>query len=201
VNTSKTLRVLAIAAALFAYALGVPTLAAPGPGSAAPMRDLPADFEAVMGYAPVPARLADGTLRQTKPGSGCSSPLGDEGFGFEVACEAHDLGYDLLRYAQRTGAPLQPDARRAVDAVFVHDLRTQCTAAPPADAPACDVLAGWYARAVGFNSWRERYGPPVNGDARVVWSLGLGPPLALVAAGAWRSLRRRAAAAEQPLPA
>jgi hypothetical protein len=81
-------------------------------------------------------------------------------FDFAVACQAHDFGYDLLRYAERRGGPLDPAARDAIDELLDHDLRVQCTAdSTPAS---CDATVALFAAGVGFNSWRQVSGPPVD---------------------------------------
>src|SRR5688572_18193770 len=63
---------------------------------------VPADFASVMGYEPVTATLADGSVRLVNPRGSCSVPGGWRQFDFDVACKAHDFGYDMLRYAART---------------------------------------------------------------------------------------------------
>ena len=67
----------------------------------------PGDFAAVMGYTPRVAKLADGRERSINPDGYCSVPGEGRPFAFDTACQAHDYGYDLLRYAQRRGEPLQ----------------------------------------------------------------------------------------------
>jgi hypothetical protein len=139
-------------------------------------RALPADFAATMGYAPV----VEGAVLVRADG-GCSSPFGGTGYGFDAACRHHDLGYDLLRYAQRKQAPLGAWARHAVDADFA------ATMAPRCGGPLCRATARGYWAAVAFNSWRQGYGTPVVEDPRsfapgamggfaTVLALGLGRP-------------------------
>ena len=65
-----------------------------------PIADLPADFTKVSGREPVHMKAPDGTVRAVHPGGGCSSPWGATEWDYSVGCKAHDLGYDLLRYAQ-----------------------------------------------------------------------------------------------------
>src|SRR5918998_420015 len=81
---------------------------------------VPAGFAAAMGYSPV---LVDGML--VHPRGDCSSPvpLPSE---FETACLAHDLGYDLLRFADRAGDPLGPWARQALDRQLDERLHEAC---------------------------------------------------------------------------
>jgi hypothetical protein len=119
-------------------------------------------FRAVMGYRPAAARLAgDPGVRAVKPAGACSSPLGATTFRFGLACKAHDLGYDLLRFAARTGRPLGPQARRRLDDQLERDLRAQCAASRHGAARgACDALAAVYADGARLNSWRQRYGTP-----------------------------------------
>src|SRR5215216_2139325 len=69
------------------------------PAGQDPLAAVPADFASMMGYTPVPVRMADGTLRLAKPDGACSAPGGGAPFGFQEACKVHDYGYDLLRYA------------------------------------------------------------------------------------------------------
>jgi hypothetical protein len=119
-------------------------------------------FGEVMGYAPGTARMAaDPTPRAVKRDGACSSPLGGTPFHFDLACKAHDLGYDLLRYADRTGAPLGPDARRRIDDRFALDLRNHCAVTHRGLARAlCDLAGGVYAGVARLNSWRQGYGTP-----------------------------------------
>ncbi|MGH8932302.1 MAG: hypothetical protein ACRDZO_17200 [Egibacteraceae bacterium] len=86
---------------------------------------LPGDFTAVMGYRPVIARLPGG-VRAVKPSGDCSAWWGGGPFGFDAACKAHDLGYDLLRFAAAEGRPLAREARSELDAMFERDLHAQC---------------------------------------------------------------------------
>ena len=111
---------------------------------------LPAGFAAVMGYRPVVRRH-----QLTRADGGCSSPFGGTPYHFTAACRQHDLGYDLLRYANRTGAPLGPWARKAVDARFAEQTQGRCHQL------GCWVVGGFYTGMVRFNSWRQGYGPPV----------------------------------------
>lgn len=127
-------------------------------GSAA----VPDDFPEVMGYTPVEIHTPYGT-RMAAPGGSCSSPTGDAGpfFDFTYPCKTHDLGYDLLRYADRVGPPPAPDARLAVDQRFRHDMYRDCSA-PGSDLvePICDGWANIYTMAVTGNSIRQSYGIP-----------------------------------------
>lgn len=123
----------------------------------------PADFQRVMGYQPVVARLANGQLRTINPDGACSVPGEGRPFAFTTACEAHDFGYDLLRYAQRHGEPLAEDARAAVDTRLVADLQSQCDRTTTgSEYAACTATAEVFAAGVQFNSWRQMYAPPID---------------------------------------
>jgi ABC-type glycerol-3-phosphate transport system substrate-binding protein len=112
---------------------------------------VPADFRTVMGYRPAPAPTGP-----TRSDGGCSSPFGGTPYHFTADCRQHDLGYDLLRYANAKGQPLGPWARKAVDDRFAEQTRARC------DGVGCRLAAGFYSGMVGFNSWRQGYGTPVN---------------------------------------
>ena len=77
--------------------------------------DVPVGFVDVMGYSPA---LENGRL--VRPDGNCSSPLSPP--EFEFACRAHDFGYDLLRYGERTGRGSSPDLRGLIDAQFRRDM-------------------------------------------------------------------------------
>jgi peptidoglycan/LPS O-acetylase OafA/YrhL len=149
------------------------TALATAPAGRDPLAAMPADFPAVMGYTPVPARMADGTLRLAKPAGACSAPGGDAPFGFEQACKVHDYGYDLLRYAHAGGQRLTAEARRQLDAMFDRDLHARCRAGGRGLARlGCDLLAEGFTAAVAVNSWRQHYGNPAR-ESLPGWSLGL----------------------------
>ncbi|WP_067862456.1 hypothetical protein [Nocardia shimofusensis] len=121
---------------------------------------VPAGFAATFGYTPV----RHGSM-MIKPTGECSSPvpLPTE---FETACKAHDLGYDLLRYARLHDQPLGPWARQTVDATLEHAMRESCTTRPEAVARArCTVMAAVASVFVDLNSRREGYGSPVVSSA------------------------------------
>jgi hypothetical protein len=139
---------------------------------------IPADFAAVEGYQPVVVTSAsDGSVRLVDPAGGCSW-LGSTSYDFGPACRAHDLGYDLLRYATAKGGSLGPWARHAVDDRFAADLHERCAAV--SGGAACAGLARVTAGAVGFNSWRQGYGTP--GDEAVWPYLASGVLIAFAAA-------------------
>lgn len=170
----QTARRAATAAAGFAavvYLLSAPAADAAGPTprpAAAAVRALttpgtvaaiPADFRAVAGYTP--ARV-DGML--VAPHGSCSSPVPLPA-EFDTACKAHDLGYDLLRYADRTGAPLGPWARQELDRALAERMHTACAQRPqPLPRARCAVLAEAAEIAVDLNSMRQDYGVPVVED-------------------------------------
>ncbi|TDD98251.1 hypothetical protein [Jiangella asiatica] len=118
---------------------------------------LPADFAAVMGYVPQMVTGEDGAVHLIDADGGCSW-LGNTSYGFDRACQSHDLGYDLLRYAADRGDELGSWARRAVDDRLSADLRARCDEVD--GGAACRALAGAAQAAVTVNSWRQGYGVP-----------------------------------------
>ncbi len=176
-----------------------------GSAPTASTQTMPADFARVMGYRPV---VSEGRLLRAD--GSCSSPFGPTGYGFQDSCRAHDLGYDLLRYAERKGQPLGPWARRAVDDAFSRSLHARC--GPAGSNVGCDAAATVYADAVRLNTWRQGFGVPVvEGPGRTLLGLGVGLVVAVLLAGqpwapgrlrtapAWPSaLGRRPAAAGAP---
>lgn len=138
------------------------------PGGADPLAGIPADFPAVMGYRPALGRLANGQMIAINPRGGCSVIGGGAPFDLSTVCKAHDLGYDLLRYAHRQGATLATSAREQVDTKFREDLDVQCaTRYHGAETSACDTMAETFVAGVGFNSWRQEYGPPIQSSGTV----------------------------------
>ncbi len=117
---------------------------------------IPDDFQSRQGYRPV---VADGLL--VDPRGGCSSPI-PLPLDFDNACKAHDLGYDMLRYAEREHRPLGPWARQAVDAALEQRMYAACSAhTEPLVRTRCEVLAGVATTAVDLNSRRQNYATPV----------------------------------------
>ncbi|MCM6776550.1 hypothetical protein NDR87_21640 [Nocardia sp. CDC159] len=117
---------------------------------------IPADFAASAGYRPT---VSQGLL--VAPNGDCSAPipLPDE---FETACKAHDLGYDLLRYAARGGHPLGPWARQRIDAALEQHMHSACQGRADSFARAeCHVLATVASTAVDLNSRRQDYAAPM----------------------------------------
>ena len=82
----------------------VDALVRPGPVENA-IAELPADFTAVSGITPGVMTARDGTVRAVHSDGGCSAPWGDDNtkWDYAVPCKAHDLGYDILRYADEKG--------------------------------------------------------------------------------------------------
>lgn len=118
---------------------------------------LPADFAEFSGYSPV---VVDGHL--ANPNGDCSSPIPLPG-EFDSACKAHDLGYDLLRYAHSHGAELGPWARQALDGQLDRRMHEACYGrVSPASRSYCFSMADIAATAVNGNSWRQNYLTPVK---------------------------------------
>ncbi|AHH17013.1 hypothetical protein NONO_c22150 [Nocardia nova SH22a] len=165
---------------------------------------LPADFAAGAGYRPV---VENGIMLD--PVGDCSSPIQLPG-EFTEACKAHDLGYDILRYAEQRGQPLHPWARQAIDATLQRRMHAACDVRPDTAARArCDVLATVATTGVDLNSRRQNYATPdpeylfgaeLSGERLSDQLLHFGGPAALglvlasiVGVVTWRRLR--------PLPA
>ncbi|WP_227983244.1 hypothetical protein [Nocardia spumae] len=166
---------------------------------------VPADFAAGAGYRPA---VEGGLL--VDPQGDCSSPiqLPEE---FTEACKAHDLGYDMLRYAEQRQQPLRPWARQAIDAMLQRRMHAACDTRPDAAARArCDVLATVATTGVDLNSRRQNYATPdpeylfgteLSGERLNDQLLHIGGPTALgsvvaviVGVVTWRRLGRRRAA-------
>ncbi|MEU4600232.1 hypothetical protein [Nocardia sp. NPDC023988] len=117
---------------------------------------IPRDFGFKFGYDPAEQ---DGML--VNPNGGCSSPVTLPG-EFEAACKAHDLGYDMLRYAERVDEPLGPWARRSVDAALNRRIHAACELRDDEFSRArCGVMADIAFTAVDVNSRRQDYAAPV----------------------------------------
>ncbi|MGW0178779.1 hypothetical protein [Nocardia sp. NPDC003345] len=127
-----------------------------GAAGAAAGAEIPRDFASYSGYEPI---LRQGVL--VAPDGQCSSPV-ELPPEFDTACMAHDLGYDLLRYADSTGAPLGPWARHAMDQALGVRLHQACDAhSEPMVRTRCETLAEIASKAVELNSRRQQYGVPV----------------------------------------
>ncbi|WP_245663455.1 hypothetical protein [Nocardia inohanensis] len=118
---------------------------------------IPADFATDAGYRPV---VSNGLL--VNPAGDCSSPVPLPA-EFDLACKAHDLGYDLLRYAGEHGEPLGPWARQSLDAALEQRMHAACEARTDSLARTrCQVMASIATAAVDLNSIRQDYGVPVH---------------------------------------
>ncbi len=132
--------------------------------SAQALAMLPADFKAVTGVEVATQRALDGTVRAIHVGGGCSAPWGDDStrWDFGTPCRSHDLGYDLLRYAEKKGSPLGTDLREALDDRLSEDMYATCDVNPRGTPELCRSVAGLYTAGLVVNSWHQRWGPPVN---------------------------------------
>src|SRR3954468_15658447 len=115
-----------------------------------PLDDFPADFGRTQGRNPIVVTTPDGTQRAIHPDGECSGPAGATEWDFDIACKAHDLGYDLLRYAETKGQPLGPEARKAIDAQLSRDMHAQCHASPRDSEAQCHAVAQLYAGGLSF---------------------------------------------------
>ena len=124
-------------------------------------RPPPADFEKVMGYKP--------NVIQTKHGQRMQDPHGAASVPFKIgpdkefdpAAKTHDYGYDILRYYEKKGTALGPEARKAADALFREDLFNYANDQKGLGSRI--KFRAWaqiYATAVELNSRRQGYGPP-----------------------------------------
>lgn len=157
-----------------AAARSIDDLLHPGAPGRDAVADLPADFTAVSHVTPGHLRAPDGTLRSVHTDGGCSTPWGDDNtkWNYGVSCKAHDLGYDLLRYAAAKGEPLAPQVRRDLDNRLSFDMHHMCQLDPQGSAGTCQVVASIYSAGLVVNSWHQRWGPP-RGDPLGPWAMGL----------------------------
>ena len=158
----------------------------------ADLNQVPNQFIADMGYTPV---ASSGTLR--KPEGGCSTPVELGPDPFDSACQTHDLGYDLLRYAEREGTRLQARARLELDWRLYVDLLQSC------GTPTCSAKATAYFCAVSANSIRQGYKAPhaeptTPWMALVVGIFGLSTAAALPATRAKFDIRPEVPLAPNP---
>ncbi|MGW5513220.1 alpha/beta-hydrolase family protein [Nocardia africana] len=117
---------------------------------------IPADFAATQGYRPV--EMAG---MPVDPSGECSSPVPLPA-EFDTACKAHDLGYDLLRYAEVRGHPLGAWARRAIDNALETRMFAACDTRDDLLARArCTTMASVATAAVDLNSRRQNYAAPM----------------------------------------
>nr|WP_225954711.1 phospholipase A2 [Kibdelosporangium phytohabitans] len=157
-----------------------------------PIALLPADFTAVEKVVPGRLRAPDGTMRAVHVDGGCSTPMGDENtrWDYSVGCKAHDLGYDLLRYAEKKGHPLPADLRRRLDDQLSRDMHKQCELNPKDSAGTCQIVADVYTAGLVVNSWHQRWGPP-RAEPISSWAVGLVVVVMLLAGRPpWSRLRR-----------
>ncbi|CAL9334965.1 hypothetical protein SUDANB95_00147 [Actinosynnema sp. ALI-1.44] len=169
------------------------------PNATTPLSTFPADFNQVTGRSPITITALDGTSRAIDPSGGCSGPAGDTEWDFGLGCRAHDLGYDLLRYAEHKGQPLGPDARKALDARLSADMHSQCELNPRDNATRCHVVAGLYAAGLEFNSWRQRWGPPGH-EPVLAWGFGSAVVVFLLIARLPRHRPHRLPGRREPAP-
>jgi hypothetical protein len=166
-----------------------------------PIADLPADFTAVIGHQPTHLRSPDGTTRAVHTEGGCSSPWGDDNtrWDYSVGCKAHDLGYDLLRYADAKGQPLAPDLRERLDDRLSADMHNMCEINPRGSGGTCQIVASLYSFGLVVNSWHQRWGPP-RAEPIGPWTVGLIVIALLIAAGipALSRPRRRQPTSPEP---
>jgi hypothetical protein len=121
----------------------------------------PADFEKVMGYKPFSIQTQHGTRMQDPHGSASAPGKIGPDKEFDPAAKTHDYGYDLLRYYDRKGTPLGPDARKAADKLFREDLFHYANDQKGfVDRFKYRAWAQIYATAVELNSRVQGYGPP-----------------------------------------
>ncbi|MFF3572956.1 hypothetical protein [Nocardia jiangxiensis] len=116
---------------------------------------LPADFAEGAGYRPVVENhlLVD-------PGGACSSPI-QLPAEFLSACRAHDLGYDVLRYAEHRHQPLGAWGRQAIDAVFQQRIHAACQSrVDSVSETGCELMATVATTGVDLNSRRQNYATP-----------------------------------------
>jgi hypothetical protein len=127
-----------------------------------PTATFPADYAAVMGYLPQVTTGPHGTPILYKVNGDCSSFTGNTKYDFSVVCKEHDLSYDLIRYAQRVGRPLDPTARQQADHMFGRDLHARCDQLHVTgfDWGMCHTYAESFVEAVRINSWRQGYHAP-----------------------------------------
>jgi hypothetical protein len=179
---------------LAAAARAVEALLNPASG-ADPIAELPADFTAVEKVVPGRMHAPDGTMRAVHVDGGCSTPWGDENtrWDYSVGCKAHDLGYDLLRYAEKKGHPLPADLRSRLDDQLSRDMHKQCELNPQGSAGTCEVVASVYTAGLVVNSWHQRWGPP-RAEPISSWAVGLVVVIFLLASRPpWARPRRQAA--------
>ncbi|ADG79472.1 Phospholipase A2 OS=Tsukamurella paurometabola (strain ATCC 8368 / DSM / CCUG 35730 / CIP 100753/ JCM 10117 / KCTC 9821 / NBRC 16120 / NCIMB 702349 / NCTC 13040) OX=521096 GN=Tpau_2874 PE=4 SV=1 [Tsukamurella paurometabola] len=183
---------VAAAAIVLPVAVAIPATAAPAPSAtvssaraAAPAEDRAAaaavravtdpDLSAAAQVGAVPAdlgyRATAGDGYAVNPSGDCSSMVRLPDY-FAGPCQAHDLGYDLLRYADSAGRPLGSWARQRIDDALADRLRATCTHRPTSEQRECRQVAVMAVLAVRANTWRQHDGPPraeSAGELAVSW--------------------------------
>ncbi|SDD73271.1 phospholipase A2 [Actinokineospora iranica] len=157
-----------------------------------PITALPADFTQVTGVVPGRVTAPDGTTRAVHADGGCSTPWGDDDtrWDYSAGCKAHDLGYDLLRYASAKGQPLGAEPRRKLDERLSHDMRAQCEINPRGSAGTCRMVASLFSAGLVANSWHQRWGPP-RPEPIGTWAVALLVVVVLLAVRVPAFARRR----------
>ncbi|MGQ0837991.1 phospholipase A2 [Actinokineospora sp.] len=157
-----------------------------------PIAALPADFTHVTGVVPDRLPAPDGTTRAVHVDGGCSTPWGDDDtrWDYSVGCKAHDLGYDLLRYASAKGEPLGAEPRRRLDEQLSRDMHAQCELNPRGSPGTCRTVASLYSAGLVANSWHQRWGPP-RSEPIATWTVALLVVVVLLAVRVPAFARRR----------
>ncbi|SDJ28597.1 phospholipase A2 [Actinokineospora alba] len=181
-------------------AAAIDTMLDPG-FSGDPLAVLPKDFTKVTDVDPARATDPAGRDRAVHAGGGCSTPWGDDDtrWDYSVGCKAHDLGYDLLRYAEEKGEPLGPDPRRRLDQQLAEDMHGQCERNPQGSAGTCRIVATLYSAGLVVNSWHQRWGPP-RAEPIGLWTAGLLVVIALLVVRVPVLRRTRQHRPRQPQP-
>ena len=127
-----------------------------GPDHRDTLAVLPSHFAAVMGYTPL---MVNGY--PINPHGDCSSPIPLPEH-FEIFCKSHDFGYDLLRYANRTGESLSAGSREAIDATLIERMRESCTDV------SCVAAAELSRAGLAANTWRQQGGNPTANESHLM---------------------------------
>lgn len=117
----------------------------------------PGELVAELGYQPgTQEGTQDNNGSATNPSGDCSSPV-PLPESFEPACMTHDLGYDLLRAAHRTGETIPEHTRAALDRQMAAQMAASCDGST-----ACRAVAGVAYAGVAVNTVRQHNGAPVE---------------------------------------
>lgn len=99
----------------------------------------PSGFSEALGYEPELVQTPAGWryTRPTEADGRCNGPLSGLGrtMEFVTACQAHDYGYDLVRF----GVGVRPEA----DELLYRDMMAICFQRGPVDGGACRCLTHW----------------------------------------------------------